>query len=67
MIESDFQREYHIDLCEDRVSWRKFVTLLGGLSPDSVFFLTLRDMRKNAPIEDTEMILHDIVASMGKK
>jgi hypothetical protein len=67
LIESDFQREYGIDLSVIDLSWRRFITLLGGMSPDSVFFSVLRDERKNAPIEDQQMILHDIVASMGKK
>jgi hypothetical protein len=67
LIESDFQREYLIDLTEDNLSWRRFTTLLGGMSQESVFFTTLRENKKNAPLENTENILGDMIAKLGKK
>ncbi len=67
LIESDFQREYHIDLTCVDLSWRRFMTLLGGMSQDSVFFNVLRESRKNAPLENTDSILGDMIAKLGKK
>jgi hypothetical protein len=36
-VESDFLREYNLDLSEalPRMSWRRFLVLLRGLSPQS--------------------------------
>jgi hypothetical protein len=37
LVEADFMREYRIDLAVDlaRLSWRRFIVLLRGLSPAS--------------------------------
>ncbi len=42
MIEADFQREYGMDLVAElpKLSWRKFLVLLRGFSPNSVFVIT---------------------------
>lgn len=44
-IEADFQREYGINLMEelDKMSWRRFLTLLRGLSGDAVFVIMNTD------------------------
>lgn len=45
LIEADFQREYGIDLVTDlkKMSWRKFLVLMKGLSKDSVFIVMNTD------------------------
>lgn len=44
-IEADFQREYGIDLVADlsKMSWRKFLVLMRGLSKDAVFVIMNTD------------------------
>jgi hypothetical protein len=39
-VEADFQREYHIDLSKEltRMGWRRFKTLLRGLSTNSLWY-----------------------------
>lgn len=67
LVESDFQREYNIDLATSDMSWRKFQVLLGGLTGDSVFFSVIREenKKKTELIEDPDMIVRDIMLSMG--
>lgn len=67
LVESDFQREYNLDLVTSDMSWRKFQVLLGGLTGDSVFYSVIRDEKKKKTelIEDPEMILRDIQLSLG--
>jgi len=39
LVEADFQREYGLDLSRAlwSMTWRRFSTLLAGLSPEAVF------------------------------
>jgi hypothetical protein len=67
-IEADFQREYHIDLSESTMSWRRFVALLGAMSSNSVFNHVIHNTQKNKPIDDPNAIMADIAAQFrGKK
>jgi len=52
MIEADFQREYGINLVDrvDDMTWRRFVTLLGNLGPNSVLINHLANI-ENEPLE----------------
>lgn len=49
-MEADFQREYHIDLgrCLDDpdFSYRRFLTLLYGFGPESLWHATAEERRK---------------------
>lgn len=64
-IESDFEREYKINLCKDLkgLSWRKFTTLVRGLSGSSNWVEMLRYEQKKlqdqvngiTPIEDEKL------------
>lgn len=40
LLESDFQREYNMDLAEklDTITWRRFLVLFNGLSANAVIF-----------------------------
>lgn len=40
-MEADFWREYRVDPL--KIGWRKFRTLLGGLSPNSLFLQMLHE------------------------
>lgn len=47
LVESDFQREYRIDLVNDigRLSWRRFTALLRGLGPNSASAYRVQERR----------------------
>lgn len=62
MIEADFTREYHIDLSDSTMSWRRFLTLLAGLSAESLFIQTLHEEKKKKKEVITDM--NDIVRDM---
>lgn len=64
-IESDFQREYGIDLVISHMSWRKFMNLLSGLSSDSAFMQKMS--KKPEMIEDPTDIAADIKSMLGRK
>jgi len=56
LVESDFQREYNIDLIKIKtMTWRRFRTLTFGLSPSSLFMQIVSDKYKQAK-ELSEMI-----------
>lgn len=60
-IEADFLREYRLDLLAalPQLSWRRFLALLGGLSPDAAFLIALRARREaaaHAPLADITAI-----------
>lgn len=67
LVESDFQREYHIDLTDCVMSYRRFITLLSGLSGESVFFNKVHQERKNKPIEGADNIAANMAAKMNRK
>ena len=46
-IESDFQREYNINLVEQKITYRRFRTLVCGLSINSTFVNYLSSLNKN--------------------
>jgi hypothetical protein len=54
LIESDFLREYRLDLAVeiDRISWRRFVALLNGLSPGSATAAQVRARRTGQAVID---------------
>lgn len=56
-----------LDLSQEFISWRKFTVLLGALSPESIFIQTIKHERDHAPIEDTDMIMRDMLGKMSKK
>lgn len=68
MIEADFQREYNIDLSESlsRISWRRFTTLLQGLSRNSVYIIVNQNMERqydNVMEDDEAMALMNALAT----
>lgn len=65
LVESDFQREYNIDLSKEDFSWRRFIALFSGLSKDSAFFLVYNHGKKEKPIEGVENIARDIALSLS--
>lgn len=66
-MESDFQREYSISLVDEELSWRKFITLVGALSGESVFINVITQAKKDKPIEDTEDIINDIQSMLSRR
>lgn len=42
VLEADFRREYNIDLVKARLSWRAFLVLASGLSPNSIWVMTYK-------------------------
>lgn len=70
LIEADFQREYAMDLSVhlDRTSWRRFSSLLSGLSPQSAFVNYMAS--KQSPQKPRAILLSDpraIAASVRGK
>ena len=68
MIEADFQREYNIDLSESlsRISWRRFATLLQGLSRNSVYIIVNQNMESqydNVMEDEEAMALMNALAT----
>ena len=61
-LEADFQRYYRVDLTEaamnNRLTWRKFLILLGNLPPDSAFMRWLQDRSNRALAEWDEESLN---------
>lgn len=55
-IESDFQRDYGIDLTEalPRMSWRRFQTLLNGLSPYGAFAAHYSELLRQQRAEEEQ-------------
>lgn len=51
------------------MTWRRFITLLGGLSGDSIFIQTLvrRKEEKESIIEDVNSIVGDMLGKISKK
>jgi hypothetical protein len=51
-VEADFQREYRLDLVEalDRLTWRKFLALVAGLSPQSALVAALARRKTQDPV-----------------
>ena len=45
-LEADYTREYHIDLSANAhvLSWRRFISLFNGLSPESSFRLVTKNI-----------------------
>jgi hypothetical protein len=64
-VESDFQREYNIDLTTSTFSWRRFLALFSGLSKDSAFFSIYNYRSQNKPIEGVDNIARDIALSIS--
>jgi len=57
-IEADFQREYNMDLVVwiHKLSWRKFIILLRGLSPNSIWFNLVKQAQSSTKvIEDPKV------------
>ena len=55
VLEADFQREYAIDLTTASLTWRRFVILANGLSPDSIWVMTYKGRNEGTvAIEDPE-------------
>jgi hypothetical protein len=57
ILEADFRREYNIDLVRDRhLSWRSFLILANGLSPNSIWVMTYKGRNEGEiAIEDEEL------------
>lgn len=53
ILEADFRREYSIDLVRARLSWRAFLVLANGLSPNSIWTMTYKGRK------DGEMAIED--------
>ena len=68
-IESDFQREYHIDLTTVDFSWRRFIALLSGLSAEGAFFTMYKEHAKRTKeaISGAENIAHHLAMQMSRK
>lgn len=68
-IESDFQREYNINLAQevDNMTSRRFFTLLFGLSSTSMYWLVMQNHKEeiNDP-ETAERTLIKAFQSVGK-
>lgn len=60
-------REYHIDLSQEYISWRRFMALMSGLTGDCAFYTVIRHDRDNKPIENTDTILQDMLGKLSKK
>lgn len=57
ILEADFRREYGIALSkpDSRLSWREFLVLANGLSPNSVWVLEYQGRNEGSrPIEDDD-------------
>jgi hypothetical protein len=52
LLEADFLREYGLDLNEvvTRISWRRFMALVSGLSPNSAFRMVVSETPKLKPL-----------------
>jgi len=57
IVEADFQREYQINLICDikTMNWRRFIVLLTGLSPDSLWHQLNSNDNSEQIIEDPKM------------
>jgi hypothetical protein len=56
ILEADFRREYSIDLVHARLSWRAFLVLANGLSPNSIWTMTYQGRNKGEiAIEDDDL------------
>lgn len=62
ILEADFRREYNIDLTTARLSWRAFLTLVHGLSQDSVWILTAQGKNNGTVAIDDENVAERIFA-----
>jgi hypothetical protein len=66
-VEADFTREYGIDLADPAVlfgmSWRRFSTLLTGLSPKALFRVVADDDLRT--INDPEAAERAVAAALG--
>lgn len=53
LVEADFLREYQIDLLQavNNLSWRRFLALLSGLSPQSAFLNKLASQRQPTDVD----------------
>lgn len=53
-VEADFQREYRIDLVQElqQMTWRRFVTLVRGLSADSATAHAYRALLDGGPEQE---------------
>jgi hypothetical protein len=72
LIESDFLRDYGINLGEVfyTLTWRRFISLFSGLNKDSSFWSVYIYNKTNAPLDDDPMALaRELKASMkgGRK
>jgi hypothetical protein len=56
-----------INLAYDDISWRRFSTLLSGLSPESIFMQVFNKKEKEKPIEDFDSIARDIQAQFSRR
>lgn len=55
LIESDFLREYGLDLRETlALDWRRFTRLLKGLAAESRFMMLVRHHQETEPLESDE-------------
>jgi hypothetical protein len=55
ILEADFRREYSIDLVRARLSWRAFLVLANGLSPNSIWTMTYKGRNSgDVAIEDDD-------------
>ncbi len=68
-VESDFQRDYGIELARvwHTLSWRRFITLLSGLSKDSSFLTVVLHKKENAPEDDNPEDVATFFMTAGKK
>jgi hypothetical protein len=56
ILEADFTREYGINLVTARLSWRRFLILANGLSPNSLWTITFQGKKSgDVAIEDDEV------------
>lgn len=49
------------------MSWRRFTSLMSGLSPESLFIQLLSKREAEKPIEETQDILADMMGKLSRR
>lgn len=65
ILEADFRREYGIRLVNSRLSWREFLVLANGLSPNSVWVLEYQGRNDGSSAIEDEQVAEARLAKMG--
>lgn len=65
ILEADFRREYGIALVDSRLSWREFLVLANGLSPNSVWVLEYQGRNDGSSAIEDDSAAESRLAQMG--